>query len=164
VKRDLRRWWPWLLAPALLALWASRLPSPGASARATDPTPAPPLAPSPAPPSAVPRSSTPLRNVFEYMPTEPAAPPAVPPPPLPRVPRLQPASPSPVMPVVSGPRLVGIVRRGTELRAALSLRGETAVLAVGESLDGYTVLAVDDEAGVRLRGPGGEEITLPPPS
>jgi len=37
------------------------------------------------------------------------------------------------------------------------------VAGKGERAGRYTVLDVDDEAGVRLRGPGGEEMLLPPP-
>ena len=59
-------------------------------------------------------------------------------------------------------RLVGVVLRGGKRKAALAIRGELAVLGTGESADGYTVLAIDEEDGVRLRGPDGE-MTLTPP-
>lgn len=60
-------------------------------------------------------------------------------------------------------RLVGIVLRGGKRKAALAIRGELAVIGPGETADGYTVLAIDDENGVRLTGPEGE-IRLAPPS
>jgi hypothetical protein len=56
-------------------------------------------------------------------------------------------------------RLVGLVRRGTVLMAALNVAGEVAVLAPGESVEGYTLLAVDEETGVRLGSRDGE-LTL----
>jgi hypothetical protein len=60
-------------------------------------------------------------------------------------------------------KLVGIVHRGTGVRAALNVEGSVIVLAAGESAEGYTVLAVDDETGARLRTPDGREIVLAPP-
>jgi hypothetical protein len=59
-------------------------------------------------------------------------------------------------------RLVGLVRRAGALKAALVISGETVVLGAGESAGGYTVTAVDEDSGVRVRGPGGEEIRLAP--
>lgn len=53
-------------------------------------------------------------------------------------------------------RLVGFVRQAGTLRAALALHGEMTLLAVGESAEGFTLLAADEESGVRLRGPHGE--------
>jgi len=35
-----------------------------------------------------------------------------------------------------------------------------ALLDVGEGAEGFTLLAADEESGVRLRGPDGVEITL----
>jgi len=66
-----------------------------------------------------------------------------------------PAAPEPV-------RLSGFVRRGAQLKAVLSVAGTTVVVAVGESTDGYRVLSVDEDAGVRLRAPSGEELLLRP--
>lgn len=57
-------------------------------------------------------------------------------------------------------RLTGFVRRGGTLRAALSVRGEVWLLAVGEAASGFTLLAADEEAGVRLRDPLGAELAL----
>lgn len=59
-------------------------------------------------------------------------------------------------------RLVGIVERGGQRAAALSIDGEVIVLGEGDSSSGFTVLVVGDEA-VGLRGPEGEEETLPLP-
>jgi hypothetical protein len=59
-------------------------------------------------------------------------------------------------------RLIGLVRKGGALKAALSLWGETVVLGEGEESRGYRVLSVDEESGVRLRGPDGSELSLSP--
>jgi hypothetical protein len=56
---------------------------------------------------------------------------------------------------------VGLVRGPGGLKAVLRLPGGTAVLAAGESDEGFTVLALDDD-GARVRGPHGERhLTLP---
>jgi hypothetical protein len=57
-------------------------------------------------------------------------------------------------------RLVGLVRKGGALKAAVSMWGETVVLGVGDEARGYQVLSIDEEGGVRLRGPDGLEVTL----
>ena len=99
-----------------------------------------------------------LRNVFEYSdavsrPPIPvaarAAAPATPPP----FARPEP-SPSPLV------RLVGLVRRGGQTRAALAVAGDTVVLAAGESAAGYTVVSIDEDEGVRVRTPDGSSIVL----
>jgi hypothetical protein len=102
----------------------------------------------------------PERNVFEYaMPTDQPvrqvtpAPQATPEPPTPR--EAVSAVPEPV-------RLVGLVNRGGRLRAALFILGEVVVLAPGEEAEGYRVLSVDPDRGVRLRGPDGTERALAP--
>jgi hypothetical protein len=59
-------------------------------------------------------------------------------------------------------RLVGLVERGGRRAAALSIDGEVVVLGEGESVGGFTVLDVGDEA-VTLRSPEGDEETLPLP-
>jgi len=61
-------------------------------------------------------------------------------------------------------RLIGLVRRGGRLKAALSMFGETVVLGEGEESRGYKVLSVDEESGVRLKGPDGAELSLAPSS
>ena len=101
----------------------------------------------------------PLRNVFEYE-DEQATTPALESPLTPVATSLPPAlqpSPQPTL------RLVGIVQRGDRLCAALWIAGEVVVLAVGEEAEGYRLLGLSEDEGVRLRGPSGEEITLPPP-
>jgi hypothetical protein len=57
-------------------------------------------------------------------------------------------------------RLIGFVRRGGALVAALSVAGEVVLAAAGEAAGGFTVLSVDEEAGVRLRAPDGREFAL----
>src|SRR5437870_1772952 len=100
-------------------------------------------------------SPLPLRNVFEYAGGAPSivrAAVATPPPPPSSAPL---PSPSPLV------RLVGLLRRGARLRAALVVMGETVVLAPGESSGGYSVVSIDEDDGVTLRGPDGSTVTLP---
>ena len=146
-----------LAALALAALiirgtgWgAARAPLPAAAA----PRVAPRLASVPTPP---PIRRTPSRNLFEY--AEDRRPAAAPP--APREAYVAPEAPAPSpSPAV---RVAGLVRRGAELKAALVVDGEMTVAGKGDRAGRYTVLEVDDEAGVRLRGPAGEEMVLPPP-
>ena len=105
----------------------------------------------------VPPPGVPVRNVFEYSDGAPPAPPAagagvarITPPPA--------QAPAPVpSPLV---RLVGLLRRAGQTRAALAIAGETVVLAAGESAAGYTVVSIDEEEGVRLRAPDGGLIVV----
>jgi hypothetical protein len=57
-------------------------------------------------------------------------------------------------------RLSGFVRRGGHLLAVLSVPGGTLVLGEGEEAEGYRVLAIDEEAGVKVRTPDGSEHVL----
>jgi hypothetical protein len=102
----------------------------------------------------------PGRNVFEYADDETPVPqtfePVRPPSEGQRSPDI-----SPVSPMVAV-RLIGFVRRASGLKAALALRGDVFVLAVGERAEGYVLLSADEDAGVRLEGPSGEVLTLPP--
>jgi hypothetical protein len=59
---------------------------------------------------------------------------------------------------------VGFVRRAGRLKAALAISGDVVVVGPGEDANGYAVLAIDEETGVVLRAPGGDEMTLTPPS
>lgn len=110
--------------------------------------------------STVPSGTAPgrVRDVFVY--DEPAPAPFVPPRlPLPEVsvpPPLELPPPSPVA-------LVGFVRQGGAVRAAVSIRGEVTVLAKDESAGGYVVVEIDEDRGVTLRDPDGAAITLAPP-
>ena len=70
---------------------------------------------------------------------------------------------APAPPSAPAVRLVGFVRADGRLRAALAIGGEVVVAGPGESAEGYTVVGVDEESGVTLRGPGGAESTLAPP-
>jgi len=147
-----------LALAALLARGTGR-----GAAWAPFPPPARPVAARPQSlPSPPPTRRTPSRNLFAYVddvaaPT-PAARSAEPPPPSggPEVPAPSP-SPSPAV------RVAGLIRHGGVLKAALVVEGEVIVAGKGERAGGYTVLDVDDETGVRLRGPGAEEMILPPP-
>ena len=109
-------------------------------------------------------AAMPGRNVFEYMDDEPPrvapGPPGFRPAPV----ESQPASDVAREPPVHAARLVGFVRRGGSLKAALALRDSVYVLSVGEEAEGYTLLAADEDAGVRIQGPEGVVLTLPPAS
>jgi hypothetical protein len=72
------------------------------------------------------------------------------------------APPPSVSPTPEPIRLSGFVRRGVELKAVLSVAGTTLVVAAGESAEGYRILSVDEDAGVRVRGRAGEEFLLRP--
>jgi len=123
-----------------------RAAAPHAAARPAGVLPAAPVRPMP------------TRNIFEYAEDRRALPalPVVAPPPY-GAPAGPAPSPSPAV------RVAGLVRRGAELRAALVVEGELTVAGKGERAGRYTVLDVNDETGVRLRGPAGEEMVLPPP-
>ena len=53
-------------------------------------------------------------------------------------------------------RLVGLVRRGGALKAALRSTGETVVVGAGEAAGDYSVIAIDED-GVRLRTADGRD-------
>ena len=134
--------------------------------RAEAPPPAAPRTPGrPAPSAAEPGApplALPARNVFEFDDAKAVAPPPASLAPLMMPPPLDLSSaPAPAAEPV---RRVGFVRRGGALRAALSLHGSVSVLGVGDEADGYLVLAVDEDTGVSVRTPDGEELLLPPPS
>ena len=101
-----------------------------------------------------------IRNVFEY------ADPVRPELPEERVPAHDPEAPLPAAEASAPPeavRLVGYVRRGGRVWAALAISGEVVVLGAGESSLGWTVEEIDLDAGVRVRGPGSEALLLAPP-
>jgi hypothetical protein len=143
----------------ILAVLLLRERGPGASARPAQrpaPTPVMPLSR-----ASDPDLPWPARDPFRYSDERlagtsssrpiPAAPPSVASGPSPA------ASANPL-------RLIGLVRKGGTLKAALSMFGETVVLGEGEESRGYRVLSVDEESGVRLKGPDGSELSLAPSS
>ena len=139
----------------VLAILLLRPPGPSASARpAEDPAPrrsAPPAR------AADPDLPWPARDPFRYAEEHRQGTASAPPPIK--------AAPSPAPAPSANPlRLIGVVRKGGTVKAAVSLWGETVVMAEGEESRGYKVLSIDDEGGVRLRGPDGSELTLPPSS
>ena len=141
-------------AIAVVAVYLLRDAGSGASDRPAEaPRLVPPPPTLPAPPVVPLR---PTRNVFAYADAARPAPaprPTVVPAPAP----LGPApSPSPAV------RLVGLVRRGGQLKAALAIAGETLLLGAGESAAGYTVTSIDEDEGVRVRGPDGVTLQLAP--
>ncbi|PYQ48893.1 MAG: hypothetical protein DMF78_20115 [Acidobacteria bacterium] len=144
------------VAAALAAAYLWRDAGSGAS----DAPAAAPRAPVPPARAVEPPAVTvpPARNVFEYADQRPplAAAPSATSAATP-VPTVAPAaSPSPAL------RLVGLVRHGGQLKAALAVFGETVVLGPGESAAGYTVISIDEEEGVRVRGPDGSAVQLTP--
>ncbi len=137
-----------------LALLAAFLTRGAGTGPAVVPEPAGSGAPAPARATAPPAEppSTNARDPFRYA-DEPSTPAPsrtilLPPPTVA-------AAPSPLV------RLVGFVRAGGGLKAALSIAGEVVVAGVGERAAGYTVLAIDEETGVRLRDDTGAELALP---
>ena len=108
--------------------------------------------------------SSPLRNVFEYAEASVHAAP----PPAATVRSVAPpvaAAPIAALPPPAPPvRLVGLLRRGNQLKAALAITGETYVLGSGESAAGYTVVGIDEDEGVRVKMPDGSTIVLAPAS
>lgn len=137
----------------VLAIVLLREPGPGASARPSDEA-SPRRPPAPAPAVASDRP-WPARDPFRYAEQRRESADTVAPRPSPPASSAPPATPNPV-------RLVGLVRRAGVLKAAVSMWGETVVLGPGEESRGYKVLSIDDEGNVRLKGPGGEELTLLP--
>lgn len=143
-----------LVVGLLVLAYATRDEGPGVAARPAERTPAGPVAA----PAIAPVEVGPIRNVFEYVERAPAAPVVVAAPPRLAAPvETMPRKPEPAV------RLVGLVNRGGRLHAALALGGEVVLVAPGESAGGYVVEAIDEDDGVRLRGPDGAALKLPPP-
>lgn len=148
------RWLSLALAAGLLAAYLGHESGSVAS-------PSTPASPIPAPTSTTPPepasvTAGPLRDPFRY---DDAA----------RASEPRPASPiasvhseAPPERAIAQPHLVGFVRRAGRLLAALSIRGEVVLLGEGEEAEGHLVLSLDEDQGVRVRGPGGEEIVLEP--
>lgn len=151
-----------LLCAALLGFVLLREPGKGAAARPAARATGPRSPRATGPVATAP--SVPARNVFEY-----AAPAITPQPPATKAPPVTYAPVGVISPDVPNTasadpvRLVGLVHRGGTLRAALSILGEVVILGPGETAEGYRVLSIDDDAGVRLRGPDGAELALARP-
>jgi hypothetical protein len=147
-----------VLAALSMLLWRPSISvvTPPGPRRAAPRTPrAVPVAPVAAP--------IPDRNVFEFAEPAPARAPApvraTEPPPATVPPSAVETAAEEVQPV----RLIGLVHRGAGLRAALSILGNVVILGEGEEAEGYRVLSIDEEAGVRLRKPDGTEQALARP-
>ncbi|HKC12261.1 MAG TPA: hypothetical protein VKI41_09530 [Vicinamibacteria bacterium] len=117
-----------------------RVPSPAASPSAPEPEEAGPAA---------------TRDIFRYA-DQPA-------PASNHRPAAAPRPPTPPVPAEAALRLVGILHKGGALQAVLALSGEVTLARVGERVGGHVVLSIDEESGVRLRDPQGQEVTLPLP-
>jgi hypothetical protein len=112
--------------------------------------------PSPRPPPTDESIAVPSRDVFRYADTPSAAPH-----PLRPVARATPPpAPEPPPPPTPAARLVGLLSKGGTLQAAFSIDGVVWVAGPGEEVGGYTVLSLDEQSGVRLRGPDGGEVVL----
>ena len=72
--------------------------------------------------------------------------------------------PDPLPPPPIPLRLVGLVSRAEGLRAAVATASGVVLLGPGDAVSGYVVLGVDEEHGLRLRGPDGVEHVLEPRS
>jgi hypothetical protein len=57
-------------------------------------------------------------------------------------------------------KLVGVVRKGGSLRAAVAVDGEVVLAVVGQTVGGYTLVSIDPDEGVALTGPDGQRTTL----
>jgi hypothetical protein len=147
-----------LVAAIALALFL-RQPAHDAVARQPRGTPAPGTA---RPPSRGARApAMPSRNVFEYGPSAGRSPARAVAPPATPAPEVREGAPAETTARAPEPvRLVGLVNRAGKLAAALSILGEVVVLGPGEEAEGYRVLSVDSDRGVRLRGPDGTERAL----
>jgi hypothetical protein len=144
----------WLVLGACLALGAALLTR-GAGSAGRPPGVERELTPRPlpdAPPGG--EWDAPSRDPFRYVaPTVRPAAPVI-------VDRARSTPPSPVA-TVPPVKLVGLVRRGAQIKAALGVNGEVLIAGVGEVVGAYTVLSIEDDA-VRLRDAVGAEIVVSP--
>jgi hypothetical protein len=143
-----------LVVAFLLSREASRAVSPPREGTALEP-----LSQAAPPPAGASPWPVPARDPFRYgaAPSEPASP-------RPRV--IAPARdvvPEPTPPPRPSLRLVGFVHNAAGLRAALSLDGDVALVGLGESAYGFTVVRLDEDMGVEVRGPDGRELVIAPP-
>ena len=148
------------LAVVALVAWALVRGGPGRTAAPALPSRPRAAAPAPAASSApAPAVVEPRRNVFRFG-DEPHAEGA-------RASgassRRRAAEPAPAPVPETGPRLVGLVRRGGRLVAAFAAPdGEVELAGPGEAAGGVVVVAIGDDS-VRVRRPDGSEATLPLP-
>ncbi len=146
-----------VLAPAAVALLGAAYLTRGAGGGAppvVKPTASPRMG------ASLPSSPPLLRDPFRFGGERAPAPPTGPrraTPPRVAAPIAPLSAPAPAL------RLVGYVRVEGRLRAALAIAGEIVVAGLGDSPAGYTVIHLDEEAGVTLRGPDGVESTLTAP-
>ncbi|HVQ28658.1 MAG TPA: hypothetical protein VMV21_03715 [Vicinamibacteria bacterium] len=102
----------------------------------------------------------PARDIFRY--AEPAAPP-----PRPASARATPAILAPPAEPSPPPfplRLVGLVHRPEGWRAAVATSAGVVLVGPGDAVSGFTVLGIDEERGLHLRGDDGVEYLLTPRS
>jgi hypothetical protein len=147
-------------AAVLLGAVLIRQTSPGAAARPAGDRPAPaPPAVNTTPGPVLP----PARDVFRYTRPDAEARPALA---APRPADMALTAPEPLAPPAeaapAGPRVIGIVRQGGRLRAAVSVDGETLVVKEGDRAGGYTVVSIEEE-GVALRDAAGNTLRLSTP-
>ena len=129
-------------------------PSPARAPQATSDPGSSALEPDPLPPP-------PARDIFRYAETAVAAPrPSATRSVLATLAAPTTLAPRPALPL----RLVGLVRRAEGLRAAVATSAGVVLVGPGDSVSGYTVVGVDEELGLRLRGPDLVELWLAPRS
>jgi len=147
-----------LVGSAALALWLARQGGQQAAARPS------PASVAPAEPALAASSLAAPRSVFKRDPFR-FADEQQPAPALNADPELR-QGPTPA-PALKAPeprvRLVGFVRHSGRVKVALAIDGQLVVAAAGEQAERYQVLAIDEEGGVRLRAPDGQELVLRPP-
>jgi hypothetical protein len=133
--------------------WPRAWPGPEHGPAAREPM----ATPSPAEVAVDPLPPPPARDIFRY--AEPPAPAFEPGPGGAEVRDRAPDAPPapPPFPL----RLVGLVWRAGRLHAAVATVTGVVVVAPGDVVEGYTVLAIDEDAGLRLRAPDGCHRTIP---
>jgi len=114
----------------------------------------------PAPGTFDPLPPPPPRDIFRY--AEAAAPPASPGGRPKRAAAEAPLAPPLAQPPPAAVRLVGLVRKPGGLRAAVSTSGGVVIVGPGDTVEGHTVLGIDEDRGLRLRAPDGSEQSLAP--
>jgi hypothetical protein len=148
------------LAVVALVAWALARGGPGTTAPSAPPSRPRAAAPAPAASSApAPATVEPRRNVFRFGDESRAEEGGT----SGASSRRRAAEPAPAPVPETGPRLIGLVRRGGRLVAAFAAPdGEVELAGPGEAAGGVVVVAIGDDS-VRVRRPDGSEATLPLP-
>jgi hypothetical protein len=144
------------LAAALVLFALAMRPGVGRDTASTGSRAAVPASPPPAAREPTAEAAVPARDLFEYVDENGPVAPGVGVPSTP--PEAGPAE------TAHGVRLIGFVRQGGAVRAALWVEGEVIVAGPGEGTSDLEVLSVDEDVGVRVRlGDGAERLLAPEP-